>query len=281
MHTLFICSGVRVPQGRVCRHVTVLLSGKRAAFSQGRQSLNLVSQRGSHIGMKQMVHATIVASSAVDHVSYTVRCKPHPLEFGQSLAIVSNVHDWDVGSAVTLGWKEGDLWEGIVDVPVDAGVFEFKLVTVADDGVLEWEGSENKVVKVFKKDVKKGASVECEWNSGNVMVVSADGKTKKTAPKKKKPDSVTEPVSVVEEPVSVVEEPATPKAIEEIKEIREDTLPEPIPEAVVEPVLEPKHEEAIHQDSTPEVYNEGDVVTYSFDGSGEESAAEMAKRMYG
>lgn len=285
MSALFICSGIHAPPVRVCRSMAQTLVSKKQKtyFLFSERGRNFISQRGEHV-RGAVAQSTIVASSSVDYVSYTIHCKPHPVEFGQSLAIVSNVHGWDVGSAVVLEWKEGDTWEGCVDVPVDAGVFEFKLVTVADDGVLEWEGSENKVVKVFKKDVKKGASVECEWNSGNVLVISADGKTKKTVAKKKKSSSVSEPE--VAEPV--VPESAEPEVVEPVvSESAEPEVEEPLAEAPQQEEEEkaeaPQQEPLINNDgATLDVYEEGDVVTYSFDdGSGGESAAEMAKRMYG
>ena len=213
----------------------------------------------------------VVAAASSDHVQYTIRCKPHPVEYGQSLAIVSNVNDWDVGSAVALEWKEGDVWEGYFDVPLQQGVLEFKLVTVGEEGVLEWEGSENKVVKVFKKDVKKGATVECEWNSGNVLVVSADGKTKKTTSKKQKqaaPVEAQQPAEQQEE-----EEEQEQEQEQEEPEVMAPPPSPPVASVVENTTSSSKEEEAVQLD--------GDVVTYSFDGHDGETAAEMARRMYG
>jgi hypothetical protein len=173
------------------------------------------------------------------------------LNFGESLAVVSNANAWEPSTAAQLSWSEGDIWQGQVEVD-GIETLEFKLVKVGGDGaVIEWEEGENKQV-----DVKGTKTLECSWGSSELQIAEKKATRKRSAPKKKAAAVVAEePAAVVaEEPAAVVaEEPAV---------VAEDT---PTPERVV---------------AAPTV-GAGEIM-YTFDeGDHEESAADIAKRMYG
>lgn len=227
--------------------------------------------------IQTMVRSVVVGASGSDHVAYTIRCKPHAVEFGQSIAVVSNVHDWDVDHATVLDWKEGNNWEGCVEVPVDTGVFEFKLVTLGDGQVLEWESSDNKVLKVLKKDVKKGVFVDCAWDSDDISIMGpSEGKKKKAAVRKKKTVSVTpstDDETTTPPPSASAAKVTEPEEAEEETEKKYESDPPP---------TTTDHEKNDHSHGHMELQEKDGVMTYSFDeGDQGESAADMARRMYG
>ena len=178
------------------------------------------------------------------------------MNFGESLAVVSNANAWEPSTAAQLSWSEGDIWQGQVEVD-GIETLEFKLVKVGGDGaVIEWEEGENKQV-----DVKGTKTLECSWGSSELQIAEKKATRKRSAPKKKAAAVVAEePAVVVEEPAVVAEEPAV--VAEEPAVVAEDT---PTPERVV---------------AAPTV-GAGEIM-YTFDeGDHEESAADIAKRMYG
>ena len=176
---------------------------------------------------------SIVVARASSSIS--ISTKSCPLNFGESLAVVSNANAWEPSTAAQLSWSEGDIWQGQVEVD-GIETLEFKLVKVGGDGaVIEWEEGENKQV-----DVKGTKTLECSWGSSELQIAEKKATRKRSAPKKK--------AAAV-----VAEEPAV---------VAEDT---PTPERVV---------------AAPTV-GAGEIM-YTFDeGDHEESAADIAKRMYG
>ncbi len=202
--------------------------------------------------------ATRTARSIVARASssISISTKSCPLNFGESLAVVSNANAWEPSTAAQLSWSEGDIWQGQVEVD-GIETLEFKLVKVGGDGaVIEWEEGENKQV-----DVKGTKTLECSWGSSELQIAEKKATRKRSAPKKKAAAVVAEePAVVVEEPAVVAEEPAV--VAEEPAVVAEDT---PTPERVV---------------AAPTV-GAGEIM-YTFDeGDHEESAADIAKRMYG
>ena len=190
---------------------------------------------------------SIVVARASSSIS--ISTKSCPLNFGESLAVVSNANAWEPSTAAQLSWSEGDIWQGQVEVD-GIETLEFKLVKVGGDGaVIEWEEGENKQV-----DVKGTKTLECSWGSSELQIAEKKATRKRSAPKKKAAAVVAEePAVVAEEPAVVAEEPAV---------VAEDT---PTPERVV---------------AAPTV-GAGEIM-YTFDeGDHEESAADIAKRMYG
>ena len=191
---------------------------------------------------------SIVVARASSIIS--ISTKSCPLNFGESLAVVSNANAWEPSTAAQLSWSEGDIWQGQVEVD-GIETLEFKLVKVGGDGaVIEWEEGENKQV-----DVKGTKTLECSWGSSELQIAEKKATRKRSAPKKKAAAVVAEEPAVVvaEEPAVVAEEPAV---------VAEDT---PTPERVV---------------AAPTV-GAGEIM-YTFDeGDHEESAADIAKRMYG
>ena len=173
--------------------------------------------------------------------SISISTKSCPLNFGESLAVVSNANAWEPSTATQLSWSEGDIWQGQVEVD-GIETLEFKLVKVGGDGaVIEWEDGENKQV-----DVKGTKTLECSWGSSELQVAEKKATRKRTPKKKAAAVVAEEPTPVVEEPAPVVE-------------------PTPTPERVV---------------AAPTV-GAGEIM-YTFDeGDHEESAADIAKRMYG
>ena len=202
--------------------------------------------------------ATRTARSIVARASssISISTKSCPLNFGESLAVVSNANAWEPSTAAQLSWSEGDIWQGQVEVD-GIETLEFKLVKVGGDGaVIEWEEGENKQV-----DVKGTKTLECSWGSSELQIAEKKATRKRSAPKKKAAAVVAEePAVVVEEPAVVAEEPAV--VAEEPAVVAEDT---PTPERVV---------------AAPTV-GAGEIM-YTFDeGDHEESAADIATRMYG
>ena len=187
--------------------------------------------------------------------SISISTKSCPLNFGESLAVVSNANAWEPSTATQLSWSEGDIWQGQVEVD-GIETLEFKLVKVGGDGaVIEWEDGENKQV-----DVKGTKTLECSWGSSELQVAEKKATRKRTPKKKAAAVVAEEPTPVVEEPTPVVEEPAP--VVEEPAPVVEPT---PTPERVV---------------AAPTV-GAGEIM-YTFDeGDHEESAADIAKRMYG
>ena len=232
--------------------------------------------------------STSVNATGADTVRVTFKCGSHPVEFGQKVAVVSNVGEWKAENAVSLDWKEGDVWEGDYEVPSGIDVLEFKLVTVAsgdvegDMEVLEWEEGDNKVLAVSQPTV-----VECAWNSSEVSVEVAK-KPKK--PKKKRVSAKKtseQDETVVAQELVVEEEILQPSPAESHEEQpsphQESEEVAPTPTTDPEPVAQVEE----HNDPSPteqlQVNDQNDIILYSFDeddGQGE-SAADMAKRMYG
>ncbi len=213
---------------------------------------------------------SIVVARASSSIS--ISTKSCPLNFGESLAVVSNANAWEPSTAAQLSWSEGDIWQGQVEVD-GIETLEFKLVKVGGDGaVIEWEEGDNKQV-----DVKGTKTLECSWGSSELQIAEKKATRKRSAPKKKAAAVVAEepavvvveepavivaeePAVVAEEPAVVAEEPAV--VAEEPAVVAEDT---PTPERVV---------------AAPTV-GAGEIM-YTFDeGDHEESAADIAKRMYG
>ena len=206
---------------------------------------------------------SIVVARASSSIS--ISTKSCPLNFGESLAVVSNANAWEPSTAAQLSWSEGDIWQGQVEVD-GIETLEFKLVKVGGDGaVIEWEEGDNKQV-----DVKGTKTLECSWGSSELQIAEKKATRKRSAPKKKAAAVVAEEPAVVvveepavivaEEPAVVAEEPAV--VAEEPAVVAEDT---PTPERVV---------------AAPTV-GAGEIM-YTFDeGDHEESAADIAKRMYG
>ena len=111
--------------------------------------------------------------------------------------------------------------------------------------MIEWEGGDNKTV-----EVKGAKTLQCSWGSSELEMTEKKAPRKRSSsPKKKK---------TVANEVAVADEVAAPVVAE--------ATPEPTPEQVVL--------------SVPAVV--GDEIMYTFDeGDHGESAADIAKRMYG
>jgi len=257
-------------------------------------SLRWNPKRESVVRRDHIIHnircSASVNATGADTVRVTFKCGSHPVEFGQKVAVVSNVGEWKSENAVSLDWKEGDVWEGDYEVPSGINVLEFKLVTVASGDVegamevLEWEESDNKVLEISQASV-----VECAWNSSEVSVEVAK-KPKK--PKKKR--ASTKKTSEQEETViaqDVVVEEEIPNSTPAVASPEEQPSPQQENVEVAPPTaLDPEPvvlQVEEHNDPPPmdqlQVNDQNDMIFYSFDdddGQGE-SAADMAKRMYG
>jgi hypothetical protein len=225
-----------------------------------------------------------VTTFAANSVTYKIKTAPHPVEFGQSLGVVSNANAWETSSASPLQWTDGDVWEGDVEVPADLGTFEFKFVVLAGGEVIQWEDGGNKICDVKKK----GKTLECSWGTAELKEVEEKTATRKrsSSPKKKKVEPVPAAEDVaIEEPTPVVE-PVSANVQEPV--VQEPVVQEPV---VQEPVVQEMAEEqpvveemVTVQDNVAQASPviEGDMVTYTFDeGDHDESAADIAKRMYG
>lgn len=209
----------------------------------------------------------VAASQAgADVVKVSFRCGPKPVDFGQQLAVISNLSDWTANDkAVMLEWQAGDEWAGDCTMPV--GDVEFKLAAVArqsDDtiDIVEWEQCDNKVASLSHEVDAWG--IQCTWDSSEIDMEQLGKKKKRKRAPKKKPeaeDSSPAAPSVSEEhaaQASAVEQPALAHP-----DIPAEVVQAPIPDAVPNSSTE-------------------DMVMYNFDDNdNNESAAEMAKRMLG
>jgi len=184
----------------------------------------------------------------------TIRTKPTPVEFGQSISIVSNVNSWETSTATTLSWTEGDVWQGELEVPGDVNL-EFKLVKMANGEVIEWEEGENKSFVVSGKGSKM---LECSWGSNELTETKAARKRKK---KKEEEDVAVESAVVVESAVAVETAPVETAPVEQTPAT-----------AAAEPDT--------FDHVTASV--SGDEIMYTFDEEDYgESAADIAQRIYG
>ena len=231
---------------------------------------NSVHRRARALHVRAMASKT--ANSKV-----VIRTHPTPVEFGQSIAVVSNANAWETETATELSWTEGDVWQGELEVPSDVGNLEFKLVKVAGGAVIEWEEGDNKSCAVSKGS----KMLECSWGMSELTEKKAPRK-RSSSPKKKK-EAVTADVENEEED-RVVTASAMPVA---------EPVAEPVTEPVAEPVAEPVVELTAVVESSPEPIPEpesvleapsvaGEEILYTFDaGDDGESAADIARRMYG
>ncbi|KAI8106407.1 hypothetical protein M9435_000951 [Picochlorum sp. BPE23] len=215
----------------------------------------------------------VAASQAgADVVKVSFRCGPKPVDFGQQLAVISNLSDWTANDkAVMLEWQAGDEWAGDCTMPV--GDVEFKLAAVArqsDDtiDIVEWEQCDNKVASLSHEVDAWG--IQCTWDSSEIDMEQL-GKKKKRKRAKPKKKLEAEDSSPVAPSVSEEEHAAQASAIElhtqedepEQADIPAEVVQAPIPDAV------------------PNSSTEG-IVVYNFDDNdNSESASEMANRILG
>ena len=188
----------------------------------------------------------------------TIRTKPTPVEFGQSISIVSNVNSWETSTATTLSWTEGDVWQGELEVPGDVNL-EFKLVKMANGEVIEWEEGENKSFVVSGKGSKM---LECSWGSNELTETKAARKRKK----KEEEDIAVESAVVVESAVAVESAPVETAPVETA----------PVEQTPATAAAEPDAFDHVTASVS------GDEIMYTFDEEDYgESAADIAQRIYG
>lgn len=210
----------------------------------------------------------VAASQAgADVVKVSFRCGPKPVDFGQQLAVISNLSDWTANDkAVMLEWQTGDEWAGDCTMPV--GDLEFKLAAVArqsDDtiDIVEWEQCDNKVASLSHEVDAWG--IRCTWDSSEIDMEQLGKKKKRKRASKKKPETEDSgPVA----PSASEESGMQASAVELHTQDAETDIPaeivhDPIPDAVPNSGTE-------------------DMEVYNFDDNdNSESAAEMAKRILG
>ncbi|KAK9806472.1 hypothetical protein WJX73_000758 [Symbiochloris irregularis] len=96
--------------------------------------------------------------------------------FGESHKIVGghpSLGSWDVGSAPTMNWNDGNVWTLDVDVPGGEGL-EFKCIKVAG-GHVEWEGGNNRCCQV-PNGATKLVNIAFAWgDEGSLAVQVAEG----------------------------------------------------------------------------------------------------------
>ncbi len=206
----------------------------------------------------------------------TIRTKPTPVEFGQSISVVSNVNSWETSTATTLSWTEGDVWQGELEVPGDVNL-EFKLVKMANGEVIEWEEGENKSFVVSGKGSKM---LECSWGSNELTETKAARKRSSSSSSKKKKE---------EEDVAVESAVAVESTVAVESAVAVETAPvetAPVETAPVEtaPVEQTPATAAAEPDAFDHVTASvsGDEIMYTFDEEDYgESAADIAQRIYG
>lgn len=202
------------------------------------------------------------SQTGVDVVKVSFRCGPKPVDFGQQLAVISNLSDWTANDkAVMLEWQAGDEWTGDCTLPV--GDVEFKLAAVArqsDDTVdiVEWEQCDNKVASLSPGVDAWG--IQCTWDSSEIDLEQIGKKQKrKRTPKKKAEEVEDAPVTPA---ASAEEESSTQTGLQHIQEEEQPDMPV--------------------SGIASNVSAEEDVVMYNFDDNDDtESAADMAKRILG
>jgi len=198
----------------------------------------------------------------------TIRTKPTPVEFGQSISIVSNVNSWETSTATTLSWTEGDVWQGELEVPGDVNL-EFKLVKMANGEVIEWEEGENKSFVVSGKGSKM---LECSWGSNELTETKARKRSSSSSKKKKEEEDIAvESAVVVESAVAVESAPV-------------ETAPVETAPVETAPVEQTPATAAAEPDAFDHVTASvsGDEIMYTFDEEDYgESAADIAQRIYG
>jgi hypothetical protein len=174
------------------KDTSLLCPGPRRREHEHRRQGHCISGQGD---ADRPLHRRRRASSSI-----SISTKSCPLNFGESLAVVSNANAWEPSTAAQLSWSEGDIWQGQVEVD-GIETLEFKLVKVGGDGaVIEWEEGENKQV-----DVKGTKTLECSWGSSELQIAEKKATRKRSAPKKKAAAVVAEePAVVAEEPAVVV-----------------------------------------------------------------------------
>ena len=208
----------------------------------------------------------------------TIRTKPTPVEFGQSISVVSNANSWETSAATELSWTEGDVWQGELKVPSDVASLEFKLVKMANGEVIEWEEGENKSCVVSGKGSK---ILECTWGTNEVMEKKAARK-RSSSSKKNKGEAVAGTLSNVTEEAAVVEENVVEENVVEENVVEENVVEEIVVEqAVVEqsPATDAADSETFDHVAAS---LSGDEIMYTFDEEDYgESAADIARRIYG
>ena len=193
----------------------------------------------------------------------TIRTKPTPVEFGQSISIVSNVNSWETSTATTLSWTEGDVWQGELEVPGDVNL-EFKLVKMANGEVIEWEEGENKSFVVSGKGSKM---LECSWGSNELTETKARKRSSSSSKKKKEEEDIAvESAVVVESAVAVESAPVETAPVETA----------PVEQTPATAAAEPDAFDHVTASVS------GDEIMYTFDEEDYgESAADIAQRIYG
>ena len=83
-----------------------------------------------------------------------IKTTSSPVEFGQSIAVVSNASQWK--NPAQLQWSEGDVWEGEVEVD-GVDTLEFKLVKVADGEVCVGLGERRFPARLFNSHARSFA----------------------------------------------------------------------------------------------------------------------------
>jgi hypothetical protein len=208
----------------------------------------------------------------------TIRTKPTPVEFGQSISVVSNANSWETSAATELSWTEGDVWQGELKVPSDVASLEFKLVKMANGEVIEWEEGENKSCVVSGKGSK---ILECTWGTNEVMEKKAARK-RSSSSKKNKGEAVAGTLSNVTEEAAVVEENVVEENVVEEIVVEAAVVEEIVVEqAVVEqsPATDAADSETFDHVAAS---LSGDEIMYTFDEEDYgESAADIARRIYG
>ena len=221
--------------------------------------------------------------SAMAGKTVTIRTKPTPVEFGQSISVVSNANSWETSAATELSWTEGDVWQGELKVPSDVASLEFKLVKMANGEVIEWEEGENKSCVVSGKGSK---ILECTWGTNEVMEKKAARK-RSSSSKKNKGEAVAGTLSNVTEEAAVVEENVVEENVVEENVVEENVVEENVVEEIV--VEQAVVEQSPATDAADsETFDHvaaslsGDEIMYTFDEEDYgESAADIARRIYG
>lgn len=84
------------------------------------------------------------------------------LQFGDRLAVVGSADmlgKWDAAKGLELVWSDGHVWQAEVTLPSGMDV-EYKCVVVRGSGEAEWEGGNNRSVKLGDEAVEVVAVLE-------------------------------------------------------------------------------------------------------------------------
>ena len=127
----------------------------RRAFAPRARPARAPSQTRASPRARSRPRASIASRASIEfHFAITAQ-----LDYGDSLALVGDADAlgaWNVDRALELQWTDGNAWCARADVDVGVDGVAFKCVRRRASGDVEWEGGENKTVRVEDvRDAKK------------------------------------------------------------------------------------------------------------------------------